>query len=94
MVKEAGVPSWHSKNVSRMMRETAFHWMKIICIRITLSKRSSELAFIAVALDVQHASGGSLASVLDAARESVEGEIELERSLRVQTAQADRKSVV
>ncbi len=49
---------------------------------------ASELAFIAVALDVQHASGGSLASVLDAARESVEGEIELERSLRVQTAQA------
>lgn len=49
---------------------------------------ASELAFIAVALDVQHTSGGSLASVLDAARESVEGEIELERSLRVQTAQA------
>lgn len=49
---------------------------------------ASELAFAAVALDVQHASGGSLAHVLDAARESVEGEIELERSLRVQTAQA------
>lgn len=48
----------------------------------------SELAFVAVALEVQHMSGGSLASVLDAARESVEGEIELERSLRVQTAQA------
>lgn len=47
-----------------------------------------ELAFVAVALDVQHASGGSLAHVLDAARESVEGEIELARSLRVQTAQA------
>lgn len=49
---------------------------------------ASELAFIAVALDVQHASGGSLAHVLDAARESVEGEIELARALRVQTAQA------
>lgn len=49
---------------------------------------ASELAFVAVALEVQHMSGGSLASVLDAARESVEGEIELERSLRVQTAQA------
>lgn len=48
----------------------------------------SELAFVAVALDVQHLSGGSLSQVLDAARESVEGEIELERSLRVQTAQA------
>lgn len=48
----------------------------------------SDLAFVAVALDVQHTSGGSLASVLEAARESVEGEIELARSLRVQTAQA------
>ncbi|WP_302962139.1 type II secretion system F family protein [uncultured Adlercreutzia sp.] len=47
-----------------------------------------ELAFVAVALDVQHACGGSIAPVLDAARESVEGEIELARSLRVQTAQA------
>ncbi len=48
----------------------------------------AELAFVAVSLDVQHQSGGSLASVLDAARESVEGELELRRSLRVQTAQA------
>ena len=47
-----------------------------------------ELSFVAVSLDVQHQSGGSLASVLDAARESVEGELELRRSLRVQTAQA------
>ncbi|MCI8469596.1 MAG: type II secretion system protein [Eggerthellaceae bacterium] len=47
-----------------------------------------ELSFVAVSLDVQHHSGGSLAAVLDAARESVEGELELRRSLRVQTAQA------
>lgn len=47
-----------------------------------------ELAFVAVALDVQHTSGGSLAHVLDAARESVEGEIELAQALKVQTAQA------
>lgn len=47
-----------------------------------------ELAFVAVALDVQHQSGGSVTPVLDAARESVEGELELLRSLRVQTAQA------
>lgn len=47
-----------------------------------------ELAFVAVALDVQHRSGGSLAAVLDAARESVESEIDLARSLKVQTAQA------
>lgn len=47
-----------------------------------------ELSFVAAALDVQHEAGGSLAQVLDAARESVEGEMELRRSLRVQTAQA------
>lgn len=47
-----------------------------------------ELSFVAVALDVQHQSGGSMGHVLDAARESVEGELELMRSLRIQTAQA------
>ncbi|MEC4273135.1 type II secretion system F family protein [Adlercreutzia sp. R25] len=47
-----------------------------------------ELAFVAVALNVQHRSGGSLSAVLDAARQSVESEIELARSLKVQTAQA------
>lgn len=47
-----------------------------------------ELAFVAVALDVQHQSGGSIVPVLDAARDSIEGELELMRSLRVQTAQA------
>ena len=48
----------------------------------------SELAFVAVALDVQHQTGGSMQRVLDSACETVEGQIELERSLRVQTAQA------
>ncbi|WP_165046138.1 MULTISPECIES: type II secretion system F family protein [unclassified Adlercreutzia] len=52
------------------------------------SDSSPGLAFVAVALDVQHESGGSMRQVLDAARETVEGEIELARSLRVQTAQA------
>lgn len=47
-----------------------------------------ELAFVAVALDVQHQSGGSIAPVLEAARESVTSELDLLRSLRVQTAQA------
>lgn len=47
-----------------------------------------ELAFVAVALDVQHQSGGSIGHVLDVARESLESELELRRSLRVQTAQA------
>lgn len=47
-----------------------------------------ELAFVAVALDVQHQSGGSVAPVLEAARDSVNSELDLMRSLRVQTAQA------
>lgn len=47
-----------------------------------------ELGFVAVALDVQHQAGGSVKQVLDAARDTVEGEIGLKRSLRVQTAQA------
>lgn len=49
---------------------------------------ASELAFVSVALDVQHQAGGSMERVLASAREMVEGELELERSLRVQTAQA------
>ena len=49
---------------------------------------ASELAFVAVALDVQHQTGGSMRQVLDAARDSVEGGLALRRSLKVQTAQA------
>lgn len=47
-----------------------------------------ELSFIAVALDIQHQSGGSLAPVLESAKDSIESELDLMRSLRVQTAQA------
>lgn len=47
-----------------------------------------ELAFVAIALDVQHQTGGSLRRVLSAAREMVEGELSLRRHLQVQTAQA------
>lgn len=47
-----------------------------------------ELAFVAIALDVQHQAGGSMSRVLDAAREMAESELELARSMRVQTAQA------
>lgn len=47
-----------------------------------------ELSFVAVALDVQRQTGGSMQRVLAAASETVEGQIELRRSLRVQTAQA------
>ena len=49
---------------------------------------AQELAFIAVALDVQHQSGGGVLPILDSAREAAQDEIDLQRSLRVQTAQA------
>lgn len=49
---------------------------------------SSDLAFVAIALDVQHQSGGSMRQVLEAAGDSVKSELDLRRSLRVQTAQA------
>lgn len=55
---------------------------------IRSSQSVPELSFIAVALEVQHKSGGSMRHVLDAARESLEGELELRRSLKVHTAQA------
>lgn len=47
-----------------------------------------ELAFVSVALDVQHQAGGSMQQVLDSVRDAVKGEVELKRALRVQTAQA------
>ena len=50
--------------------------------------RIPELAFIAVALDIQHQSGGSIGPVLASAMETVEGELKLMRNLRIQTAQA------
>lgn len=57
---------------------------------LVVFKESSvdELAFIAIALDVQHKVGGSMQQVIDTVRESVESEIALRRALRVQTAQA------
>lgn len=53
-----------------------------------------ELTFVAVALDVQHQTGGSIVPVLESARESVEGELELMRTLRVQTAQAKLSATI
>ena len=47
-----------------------------------------ELAFVTAALEIQHQTGGSMQKILDSACESVEGELALQRSLRVQTAQA------
>ena len=48
----------------------------------------SELAFVTAALEIQHQTGGSLQKVIDSACESIEGELALRRTLRVQTAQA------
>lgn len=47
-----------------------------------------EFAFVMVALEVQHRTGGSLAAVLADAEQMARSHFELERSLRVQTAQA------
>lgn len=47
-----------------------------------------ELKFVAVALDVQHISGGAIEPILESARQSVNNEIELQRNLKVQTSQA------
>ena len=47
-----------------------------------------EMSFVAVALDVQHQAGGSMGEILESARQSLESEMELSRTLRVKTAQA------
>lgn len=47
-----------------------------------------ELNFIAVALEVQHQTGGSIKPVLDSAKDMIENKLELIRMLHVQTAQA------
>ena len=52
------------------------------------SVHAPEIAFVAVALDVHHQAGGSLREVLAATAESAKSELELRRSLRIQTAQA------
>ena len=47
-----------------------------------------ELSFVTVALAVQHQTGGSMQHVLDATRDSLKAELELQQSLRIHTAQA------
>lgn len=47
-----------------------------------------ELSFVTAALEIQHQTGGSMQKIIDSACESIEGELALRRSLRVQTAQA------
>ena len=47
-----------------------------------------ELGFAAVALDIQHITGGSVVPVLEAAEQSATRSLEMRRFLRTQTAQA------
>ena len=47
-----------------------------------------ELAFVTVALEIQHQSGGSLQKIVAGASDSLESQLALRRSLQVQTAQA------
>jgi tight adherence protein B len=47
-----------------------------------------EMSFMAVALEIQHQTGGSLKDLLEAAAESVRTTVALKRQLQVQTAQA------
>lgn len=62
----------------------------------TMKSQSSlrELKFIAVALDVQHTTGGSIAPILESTRQFVNSEIELARALRVKTSQAKLSATI
>ena len=48
----------------------------------------AELSFLAVALEIQHHTGGSLKDLLESAAESVRTAVSLKKQLQVQTAQA------
>lgn len=52
------------------------------------SSPEGELVFLAVALEVQHRTGGSMQHVLEIAIQSVMDELTLKRTMRTQTAQA------
>lgn len=58
------------------------------------NKRVPELSFVAVALSIQHQSGGSIGPVLESALDTVEGELKLMRNLRIQTAQAKLSATI
>lgn len=55
---------------------------------IRRDRHAEELAFVAAALDVQHQSGGGVLPILESARQAAQDSVELQRTLRVQTAQA------
>lgn len=58
------------------------------------NRRVPELSFVAVALSIQHQSGGSIGPVLESALDTVEGELKLVRNLRIQTAQAKLSATI
>lgn len=53
-----------------------------------------ELSFIALALNIQHMTGGSIRPVLDSAKEIADNKLELARLLQVKTAQAKLSSKI
>ncbi len=57
-------------------------------------KAVPELKFISVAFRVQHVAGGPISEVLECARQSVLSELELARTLRVQTTQAKMSATI
>lgn len=57
-------------------------------VRFRENSEIEELAFVAMALDVQYVCGGNARPVLQSAEDSVVRSLDLRRSLRVQTAQA------
>ena len=57
-------------------------------------KSVPELKFISIAFRVQHVAGGPISEVLDCARDSVLSELELARTLRVQTSQAKMSATI
>jgi tight adherence protein B len=73
-------------HLARSLETGAFLQEALACLK--RESGVSELSFVAVALEVQHRTGGSMQHVLDSTCDSLESELELRRSLRVQTAQA------
>ena len=57
-------------------------------------KSVPELKFISIAFRVQHVAGGPISEVLECARESVLSELELARTLRIQTTQAKMSATI
>ena len=57
-------------------------------------KTVPELKFISIAFRVQHVAGGPISEVLECARDSVLSELDLARTLRVQTTQAKLSATI